>query len=341
MTTSRRDFLQGLVLAPAVLAAAKYKVGASDSQVRNGQIRTSARLPLLTNYNDDGASVLIEGRTLLIALTFASPVTDPSGTFPVSIQPTADGEALEEKQPLSFYLSPDRKIARTILTAPLDPVAGKTYPLRFDAYGGADAKGSFNYTIRQGTYRNTVLTLAREFTDRTPEIDAQIASDFQKMVEVLKIRTPRQWSKPFIMPTTRGDNDNFGVKRTVNKTKKYRHRGLDLHASMRTPVKAINDGTVVLEMEQWVAGQTIVIDHGGGVFSKYAHLSERRVRAGAQIVQGQVIALSGNSGGQKSPPHLHLDTIVNGTHVDPRDFMRTAARLVQLETGAQPVRVRA
>jgi murein DD-endopeptidase MepM/ murein hydrolase activator NlpD len=323
------------------LAATSNGLRATEGPNAGGQIRSGARLPLLTNYNDDGSLILTEGKTLLVALTFASPVTDPHGTFPVNIQPTADGEALEEKQPLWFYLSADKKIARTILTAPLDPVPGKTYPLRFDAYGGSDAKGSFNYTIRQGTYRNTVLTLAKEFTSPTPEIDAQKARDFQQMVEVLKIRTPRQWNQPFILPVNRGDNDNFGVKRTVNGTKHYRHRGLDMHAAMRTPVKAVSNGTVALETEQWVAGQTIVIDHGGGVFSKYAHLSERRVRAGDQIVQGQIIALSGNSGGQKAPPHLHLDIIVNGTHVDPKDFMRTAARLLQLETGAQPIRIRA
>lgn len=341
MTTSRRKFLQGLIAAPFAAAAARDLANVVRGGVSIAQLRRAGLSPVLTNYNNDGAPVLTEGKTLLIALTFATAIRDPQGSFPVSIQPNTDEEPLEEKQPLWFYLSADRKTARTILTAPLDPVAGKTYQLKFESHGGADAKGSWNYSIREGVYRNTVLTLAREFTDRTPDIDAQIARDFQQMVEVLKIRTPRQWSKPFIMPTARGDNDNFGTKRTVNRTKKYRHRGLDLHAAMRTPVKAINDGTVVLETEQWVAGQTICIDHGGGVFSKYAHLSERRVRVGDQIVQGQIIALSGNSGGQKAPPHLHLDTIVNGTHVDPRDFMRTAARLVQLESGAQPVRVRA
>lgn len=333
--------MQGLVVAPIALAGASSILRSADVIANGSPIRSGTPLPVLTNYNDNGAPVLIEGHTLLVALTFAAPVTELQGGFPVSIQPNPNGEIFEEAQTLTFYLSPDRKIARTILTGPLDPLPGKTYPFRFDGSGGPDAKGSFNYTIREGTYRSSVLTLAREFTDRTPAIDAQIAADFQKMVEVLKLRTARQWSKPFIMPTTRGDNDNFGTKRTVNKTKRYRHRGLDLHAAMRTPVKAINDGVVALETEQWVAGQTIVIDHGGGIFSKYSHLSERRVRVGDQIVQGQVIALSGNSGGQKAPPHLHLDTIVNGTHVDPRDFMRTAARLLQVEAGAQPVRVRA
>jgi murein DD-endopeptidase MepM/ murein hydrolase activator NlpD len=134
---------------------------------------------------------------------------------------------------------------------------------------------------------------------------------------------------------TGGDNNNFGVKRTVNKTKRYRHRGLDMHAGMGTPIKAINDGRVALSTEQWVAGQSIVIDHGGGVFSKYAHLSSRKVSKGDHVLRNQVIALSGNSGGQKSPPHLHLDIIVNGSHCDPKDFMRTAQKLIDVENGVK------
>jgi murein DD-endopeptidase MepM/ murein hydrolase activator NlpD len=244
---------------------------------------------------------------------------------------SAGGEQLEEKQPLVFFPSADNRIVRTILSAPLDPVEGRTYPLHFSARGGRDFQGSWNYSIRRGIYRATTLTLDRDFTEPTPAIEAQKQRDFQDMLVVLKIRTARKWSQPFILPTNRGDNSNYGVKRTVNGTKRYRHRGLDLHAAMRTPVKAINDGTVVLASEQWVAGQTIVIDHGGGLFSKYSHLSERRVRANDQIVRGQVIALSGNSGGQKAPAHLHLDTIINGTHVDPKDLFKTAEQLLKVE----------
>jgi murein DD-endopeptidase MepM/ murein hydrolase activator NlpD len=118
------------------------------------------------------------------------------------------------------------------------------------------------------------------------------------------------------------------VRRTVNRTKRYRHIGLDFLASTGTPVKAMNDGTVVLSTEQWTPGQTVIVDHGGSIFSKYNHLSERRVREGDAVTRGQVIALSGRSGGQKTPPHLHLDIFINRTPVDPEDFMRTAARLI-------------
>jgi murein DD-endopeptidase MepM/ murein hydrolase activator NlpD len=98
-------------------------------------------------------------------------------------------------------------------------------------------------------------------------------------------------------------------------------------------VRAINDAIVALSEEQWTPGQVICLDHGGGIFSRYIHLSERRVRAGDIVTRGQIIALSGNTGGQKPPPHLHMDMVVNGTHVDPKDFINTAAQLEKAEAG--------
>lgn len=331
MNTSRRDFLTTMILAPGVLALA------GESALAFGGVRDQ-RVPVVTNYNATGKSILEEGHTLLVGLTFAG-LVDPGkarGSFPVMIEPESfGGQQLEEPQPLYFYPSADRKTLYTILTAPLDPAAGPGFPLQFSITGKSEERLTWNYAIRTFPYRNTVLTLDKEFSEPAPETSAQIKRDFAEMVEVLKSRTDRKWTQPFMLPVTGGDNDNFGVKRTVNKTKRYRHRGLDMHARMGTPVKAINDGRVALSTEQWVAGQTVVIDHGGGVFSKYAHLSARKVNKGDQVLRGQVIALSGNSGGQKAPAHLHLDTIVNGSHCDPKDFMRTAQKLIDVENGVK------
>jgi murein DD-endopeptidase MepM/ murein hydrolase activator NlpD len=95
----------------------------------------------------------------------------------------------------------------------------------------------------------------------------------------------------------------------------------------------MNDGRVVLSTEQWVPGQTVCIDHGGGVFTRYLHLAERHVSEGDEVRRGEVIGLSGHSGGQRPGPHLHLDVVVNGSHVDPLAFVQTAAQLCSLEAG--------
>jgi murein DD-endopeptidase MepM/ murein hydrolase activator NlpD len=332
MTTSRRDFLTALLCAYGALAAA------CRGERPAGPETAAARDPLVTNYNESGLPRLVEGKTLLVSFVSPSPLGELEGSLPVFITPeSAGGKELEEKQPLFFYPDADRRVMRTFLSAPLDvvevPRELRVYPRE---QHGDEHPWRFTYSIRRGVYREATLTLDKDFSSPSEEIIQHQRKDFEEMVEILKGRTERKWSQPFIKPTDQGDIDNFGVRRTVNGTKRYRHRGLDFHAPMGTEVHAVNDGTVVLSTEQWTAGQTICLDHGGGVFSKYAHLSKKRVQEGEKVKQGQVIALSGNSGGQKAPPHLHLDIIVNGIHVDPKYFMRTAAQLLDAER-ANPI----
>jgi murein DD-endopeptidase MepM/ murein hydrolase activator NlpD len=180
-------------------------------------------------------------------------------------------------------------------------------------------------------YHETSFNLSKDFSEPSPEIAARTRHDFEVMLEIYKRRTPQSWHEPFVQPAPNGDKDNFGDRRTVNGTKRYRHAGLDYHAPLGTPIQAINDGTVALSGEQWVPGQTICLDHGGGVFSRYMHLSQRLAGEGQTVRRGDVIGLSGNTGGQKPAPHLHLDVVVNGTRVDPKRFMDTAAQLLSVQ----------
>jgi murein DD-endopeptidase MepM/ murein hydrolase activator NlpD len=139
------------------------------------------------------------------------------------------------------------------------------------------------------------------------------------------------WSQEFAPAVPFASKNNFGLRRTVNGTLHYRHAGLDYPAPVGTPVRAINAGTVAFSGEQWTPGRTVILDHGGGLFSRYLHLSERHVVEGDRVDRGEVIGLSGRSGGQRPPPHLHLETLVNGTPVNPHSIAQTAARIVALE----------
>lgn len=322
MSLSRRRFLGVLAsTAPAVLTGAW--MGSGYAQVTGGA-------PSITNYSPTGRAVVTEGKTLLVAFAFPSEIDSLSGSLPVPMQPeSTGGQQLTEPQELYFYPVGGRRNYRTILSAPLDAVEG-SYNLRIAARAGRGkvSEWTFPYLIERGPYRSTFLTLDENFSAPPPDVAARMRRDFETVVEIFKRVTPRKWSLPFIRPVPGRDNENFGVRRTVNGTKRYRHIGLDFKASTGTPVQAMNDGTVVLSTEQWTPGQTVILDHGGSIFSKYNHLSQRRVQEGQTVTRGQVIALSGSSGGQKAPPHLHLDIFINRTAVDPEDFMRTAAQLI-------------
>jgi murein DD-endopeptidase MepM/ murein hydrolase activator NlpD len=327
MSASRRDFLEMLAGVSIVLVDRSLGGNATLGSIISNDLT-------VTNYNEDGKYVITEGKTLLVELTFPHEVIDPFGSLPVQIEPeSAGGQLLTEPQPLFFYTTRDRRSFRLFVTAPLDVIEGP-----YAAAVGAKQPQShwaLNYFMRRGKYHETALAVDKSFSDPSPQIAAHMRHDFETMREIYKQRTPRRWSQPFVRPVPGTDKDNFGDKRTYNRNKHLRHAGLDYHASMGTPVSAMNDGLVVLSGEQWVAGQTICIDHGGGVFTKYMHLSRRNVSERDFVKRGNVIALSGNSGAQKPAPHLHLDLVIGGVHVDPKDFMRVASKFLALEAQDQ------
>jgi murein DD-endopeptidase MepM/ murein hydrolase activator NlpD len=250
----------------------------------------------------------------------------------------AGGAALEEPQPLHFYPSTDKKVWRTFLTAPLD-VIEDVYQVVMDAVAadGTNARLSSDYAARHGVYRNANLTVSKVFSEPPPEVKARQQQDFQETLAALAQRTERQWTQPFILPTRGGYRDNFGDKRTYHRTKRSRHAGIDMTAATGTAISAMNDGVIALSADHFAPGQNIILNHGGGVFSKYIHLSRRDVKTGDQVKRGDVIALSGNSGSQKVGPHLHLDIFANGAAVNPLQFMRVAQQMLDAEAG-RPVK---
>ena len=105
--------------------------------------------------------------------------------------------------------------------------------------------------------------------------------------------------------------------RTHPVTKKYKlHTGIDLRASTGTKVYAANDGTVTTSGYSSAWGNYIIINHGGGYTTLYAHLSRRNVSKGKKVKQGDVIGLSGNTG-YSTGPHLHFEINKNGSSYDP------------------------
>jgi len=98
------------------------------------------------------------------------------------------------------------------------------------------------------------------------------------------------------------------------------HYGIDIAVPCGTPVLAYNSGTVVVSTKHWSYGEYITIDHGGGVSTLYAHMSERLYSVGDYVEAGTVIGyvgLTGNTYGY----HLHFETREYGSVVNPRNYL--------------------
>ena len=99
------------------------------------------------------------------------------------------------------------------------------------------------------------------------------------------------------------------------------HKGMDFSCDKKTPIYATADGVVESASWQRGYGYTVVIDHGFGYKTLYAHLLDKKflVKKGQKVVRGEQIALSGNSG-KSSGPHLHYEVIVKGQNVNPVNY---------------------
>lgn len=96
------------------------------------------------------------------------------------------------------------------------------------------------------------------------------------------------------------------------------HTGVDLRATKGTNIYAANNGTVTTATYNKAYGNYVVIDHGGGVATLYAHMSKINVSRGQTVTQGTVIGLVGSTG-YSTGPHLHFEVIRNGKYTNPID----------------------
>jgi murein DD-endopeptidase MepM/ murein hydrolase activator NlpD len=94
------------------------------------------------------------------------------------------------------------------------------------------------------------------------------------------------------------------------------HNGLDMNAAMGQPIVAAADGTVFFAAVKGGYGNSIMIDHGGGMVTLYAHQSRFAVGVGTRVSAGQVIGYAGSTG-VSTGPHLHFEVRINGKPVNP------------------------
>jgi murein DD-endopeptidase MepM/ murein hydrolase activator NlpD len=115
-------------------------------------------------------------------------------------------------------------------------------------------------------------------------------------------------------------NSGFGTRNDPLNNRSGVHEGVDLGAPIGTPVYATGEGLVTLA-EPWDRyGNTVEVDHGSGIISRYAHLSRIKVKEGQRVSRSTVIGLVGNSG-RSTGSHLHYEVRVNNAPKDPVKFI--------------------
>jgi len=171
--------------------------------------------------------------------------------------------------------------------------------------------------VRPGGFGTQRLTLPRNQVDLDPPTLERVAREKAQVGALWRSGTPKAlWGGPWRMPVEGEVLHSFGFRRIINGEPRSPHNGEDIAAPMGTPVVAPNDGVARLTGERFFGGRTVFLEHGGGLFTFYMHLSDIAVEDGQEVKKGEVIGKVGQSG-RATGPHLHWGGRLNDARINP------------------------
>lgn len=176
------------------------------------------------------------------------------------------------------------------------------------------------FHVVQRDYKKERLTISSSKMNPSKDIQKRIRKEKDEAMKIYSIFTNGVYfNNKFILPMDSHITSPFGTARLYNNQLRSYHGGVDFRASIGKEVIAANDGIVRIAKNRYLSGNSIVIDHGSGIYTQYFHLSKIFVKPGEIIKRGQIIGLSGKSG-RVTGPHLHFGVMVNGMQVNPIEF---------------------
>lgn len=182
---------------------------------------------------------------------------------------------------------------------------------------GAASSCTASVTVKDGRFATEKLNVAPQFVEPNPEQLARAQEESKRLHEIYATVTPAiAWKGQFRIPLTGAKTGgNFGKRRVLNGEPSSPHSGVDFPAPTGTPVHTAQRGRVVLAEPLYFSGNTVVVDHGQGIYTFYGHLSAIGVKAGDSVEAGAVLGKVGATG-RVTGPHLHWGLEVNRARVN-------------------------
>lgn len=215
---------------------------------------------------------------------------------------------------------------RVVIGIDLDATLGKHAVVVTGTSATGPVEATYQLTVIAKKFPTRRLTVDPNFVnppaDAMPRIEAE-----QKEQNAIWAASAleRLWSGPFVPPVTDPANSAFGTRSIFNGQPRGSHSGADFLSPSGRPVKAPNAGRVVLAKNLYYSGNCVIIDHGLGVFTYFAHFSKINVVVGDMVTPGQVVGLVGATG-RVTGAHLHWTLRVAGARVDPLALLALLGR---------------
>ena len=252
-----------------------------------------------------------QGTLLLIELKSAKALTEVNGEW--------GGRSVP------LWKENDNETERKGLVAvDLEKAPGE-YALKMTGQTASGEKFTCNETVgvTAGHFATEKLQVGKQFVEPSAEQITRADEERQKLREIYDRVTPEKlWEGKFRIPlddVTTGSN--FGRRRILNGNPGSPHGGADLRGTTGTPVHAAQRGRVVLAEELFFAGNTVVVDHGLGIYTFYGHFSKIDVKVGDMVETGTVLGKVGATG-RVTGPHLHWGLSVEKARVNPMQLVK-------------------
>ncbi|NJB67039.1 murein DD-endopeptidase MepM/ murein hydrolase activator NlpD [Desulfobaculum xiamenense] len=142
----------------------------------------------------------------------------------------------------------------------------------------------------------------------------------QELMHVIRSNQDLWAATPSIWPTQGWVSSPFGARTSPFTAKREFHKGIDISAPTGTPIYAPAKGVVTFSGADGGYGLSMMIDHGSGIKTRYAHLHSLAVKANRKVSRGELIAYVGNTG-RSTGPHLHYEVRLNGVPVNPMRYV--------------------
>lgn len=206
-------------------------------------------------------------------------------------------------------------------------LAGVDLETKPGVYHVAVATGSWKRDLKLSVVKKNFptvrLTLPEDKVTLSPEDLERTSRESEKLKAVFRKVSDRIWDGNFIMPVRNEISAVFGARRIINRKNTSIHKGVDIRGREGDEIMASNDGRVVLSEELFFGGNTVILDHGQGVYTIYMHLSKAEVDTGEIVLTGQVIGLVGSTG-RSTGPHLHFGVRFGDMNVNPLSLISLA-----------------